>query len=127
MKKIHLVIVILFLISLTWAMYERSSKVKINKESQMLKTKYLSIVKDNNFMQDKAQSLQNKIDSLLNQKAEISKALSAKDELVSSMEMKLKNAQKVIATLQAKVKKLENIISGFQGGAVQPQTSASGE
>jgi peptidoglycan hydrolase CwlO-like protein len=123
MKKVQILLVVLLLLSVTWAMYERSERTKLVDRVEKLEADFLKSSKDCEFLTDKAKSLEEKLKNLLNEKEELSKALKAKDEFISSLQDKLNKAQQTISELQAKLKNLESLISTLQGGTQNPPSS----
>ncbi|RKY37579.1 MAG: hypothetical protein DRP73_01510 [Candidatus Omnitrophota bacterium] len=120
MKKVQILLVVLLLLAVTWAMYERSERTKLSDRVQKLEADFLKSSKDCEFLTDKAKSLEEKLKGLLTEKEELSKALQAKDEFISSLEDKLNKAQQTISELQSKLKNLESIISTLQGETQSP-------
>lgn len=121
MKKIQIVIIVLLLVVLTWAMYEKSSRADLRQKVQKLESEYLKITKDCDFFRDKARSLQEKLDLYLREKDELLKNLAIKDEYISSLEEKLREKEETIAKLNEQIKNLENLIAGLQAGSGLPK------
>ena len=121
MKRMNLVFVVLLLISLTWAMYERSSKNTLLQKVQRLESEYLKQTKDSNFLQDKVNSLEEKIGVLVKEKDELSKSSAARDEYVTSLEKKLKGSVKTINQLKQKLANLKKILAAFQEEITPPK------
>ena len=120
MKKVHILLVVLLLLAVTWAMYERSERTRLAERVQKLEADFLKSSKDCEFLTDKAKSLEEKLKKLVSEKEELSKTLKAKDEFISSLEDKLNKAQQTISELQGKLKNLESIISTLQGETQSP-------
>ncbi len=121
MKRMNLVFVVLFLISLTWAMYEKSSKSTLSQKVQRLESEYLKKTKDSDFLQDKANSLEEKIGVLVKEKDELFKNDIAKDEYAASLEKKLENSLETINQLKQRMANLEKILAAFQEGVNLPK------
>jgi len=121
MKRMNLIFIVLFLGSLTWAMYEKSSNSTLSQKMQRLEAEYLKKTKDSNFLQDKVNSLKEKISILVKEKDELFKSSLAKDEYVTSLEKKLKDSLETINQLKEKMSNLENLLAAFQEGVIPPK------
>jgi len=120
MKKMNFVFVAFFLISLIWAMYERSSKSALLQKVQRLEAEYLKKTKDTNFLEDKVNSLKEKVDVLVAEKDELFKSSLAKDEYITSLEKKLKSSLETITQLEQKTSNLEKLLKVFQAESTPP-------
>ncbi len=114
MRKIHISLVLVLVFVLVWALLERKERVKVTKEYNRLASNYHTTVKNNSYMEDKIQSFQEKLDSIVIKRDELSEVNKAKEEYIDSLEIKLKEAVGSVNQLRDKLGKLEELLIGIE-------------
>ncbi|MDP8234470.1 MAG: hypothetical protein P9M06_06715 [Candidatus Saelkia tenebricola] len=121
MKRMNVIFLVFFLATLTWAMYERKSKNNFSRKVEKLETEYFKERKDNDFLEDKIKSFENKIFIITKEKDELFGVGIARDDYISSLKKDNQEADETIIQLKEKLNRLEEILVGFQEEMILPQ------
>jgi peptidoglycan hydrolase CwlO-like protein len=111
-KKIDIILGSIAALLLIWALAERTGRVKLLKQLDKTESEYYTALKDNSYLNDKIESLEEKIKNISIEKEELAGSNKTKEEYIDKLEIQYKKAKDTIEQLQDKIDKIDESLNG---------------
>jgi chromosome segregation ATPase len=113
-KKIDIILGSIAALLFIWALAERTGRVKLLKQLDKTESEYYIALKDNSYLNDKIESLEEKIKNISIEKEELAGSNKTKEEYIDKLEIQYSKAKDTIERFQDKIDKLDESLNGFE-------------